>query len=286
MSSGRGGLGRHRSRPRRASLRLILSLVLVGSAVTFSAAEPARAAVIPTGSCVDANYGDGLDTRSAAAYCVNTLAAAGYNARALTNTDATQALETVGTDAVFYHAGHSLVVGAEPNVSAISSVFPASAGYGLTGLLGDITAADFQGPARVCTANGDCRDVVLVNYPYESLMTQVNLALFQNCNSAGDPAFGYTSLAPYAYENYGTGTSIGFHDEVSWITNSPNIGIAGDAFARRFWADLGNGMTYSTALVDAVNAGGGTTYGYGSYRMYQRPDAPKSLYPAQYWSVL
>src|SRR5437764_813207 len=111
-----------------------------------------------------------------------------------------------------------------------------------------------QVPTTVCSPGFPCRQVTLVNHLYETQMAKFNLAVFQSCNSAQDGVFGYDSLATVAYNLGLVGTAIGFRDEVAWITNAPGDNLAGDAFARTFWADLQNGRTYDVALVDATNA--------------------------------
>ncbi|HVV12018.1 hypothetical protein [Amycolatopsis sp.] len=134
----------------------------------------------------------------------------GYAASGFTNTDATPPLSQEGTDAIFYHAWHALVVCATATAcTAVSSAFAGSDPNSttMTGLLGDPSAAQFQGPATVCSAGFPCRQVTLVNYPYESQMAKFNLAVFQSCNSAQDGALGYTSLATVAYNTGLVGTS-------------------------------------------------------------------------------
>src|SRR5437879_5043145 len=50
--------------------------------------EPIRAsaATAPTGTCIDGDFFDGLDSRFGASYCANALNAAGYEATAYSNT--------------------------------------------------------------------------------------------------------------------------------------------------------------------------------------------------------
>jgi len=264
--------------------RLLALALAAGVLAVFSPSASAVSAAVPTASCVDGNFQDGLDTRYAATYCAATLNAAGYSATALSGTDAAPVLEQESTDGIFYHAGHALVVGGGNSATAIASVMPGPGAAGtFQGLLGDPAAADFQGPTQVCDGSGHCRNVTMVNVPYESQMQKFNLAVFQSCNSGRDGVQGYNSLATIAYSLGVVGTSIGFKDEVSWITNAPGDNVAGDAFARRFWSDAKAGTDYLTALIDGVNAAGGSTYGYSSYVYLHDPSAPNHLRPAQYF---
>ena len=119
------------------SLLLLIPLAVPLEGVASAATVPA-----PTATCVDGNFHDGLDTRYAATYCTSALTAAGYAATARTQTDATPVLQQEATDAVFYHAGHALVVGDGNNATAIASVMPgAGTGGTFQGLLGDPAAA-------------------------------------------------------------------------------------------------------------------------------------------------
>jgi hypothetical protein len=262
---------------------LVVGCLLAG---VVSPATPVYADAVPTASCVDGNFFDGLDTRYAASYCSSALTAAGYSAAAFSNSDATAVLEKLGTDGIYYHAGHALVeCQTATYCTAVASAFAGASSSAtlFTGLLGDPNGVQIQGPGTVCTAGGGCRSVTFVNYPYETQMQKFNLAVFQSCNSALDGALGYSSLATQAFNLGVVGSAIGFKDEVAWITNAPGDNLAGDAFARRFWSDLQSGRTYSSALVDAVNAGGGATYGYSSYVYLHDAAAPSTLRPAQYF---
>ena len=267
--------------------RPILVLLLAGSALAAPAGNAvAQEVPAPGATCADANFFDGLDTRYAATYCYNATSARGWAAQKLTNTEATDALPNLPRDAIFYHAGHALVVGpTSNNVTAVASAFagPTSTSTTYTGLLGDPQAATLQGPTQVCSSGGGCRDVTMVNYPHVTEMTKFNLAVFQSCESARDGAYGYTSLATLASQTALVGTAIGFVTPVAWIRNSPGNNVAGDAFARRFWGDLRNGTDYKTALVAAVNAAGGSTYGYSGYRYLHRAGAPVRLSPPSYY---
>ena len=271
---------------RRNSLTATALFALALSLGAAEVAPPAHATAppAPTASCVDGNFFDGLDTRYSAAYCRDALNAAGYSATAYGNTQANDVAARLGSDGVFAHAGHALVVGSGNYSTAIASAFagPTATTALSTGLLGDPTAADFQGPAQVCNAGGSCRSVKLVNIPYESEMQKFNLAIFQSCNSARDGVQGYTSLMTVAADTGKVGTAVGFVDEVAWITNAPGDNLAGDGFARRFWGDLRSGRTYGSALVDAANVGG-SQYGYLSYRMRHASNAPTALRPASYY---
>jgi hypothetical protein len=271
--------------PRRFGSWVAAVLALALSCGPFQGTARAATAPAPTGTCIDGNFFDGLDTRYAATYCRNALNAAGYGAAALSNTGASVALQREPTDAIVYHAGHALVAGVGNNSTALASVMAGTSGSStkLEGLLGDPTALDNTGPGAVCDGSGHCRQVTVLNYPYESQLQKVNLAVFQSCNSARDGVLGYTSLATVAYNTGLVGTAIGFKNEVSWVTNAPGDNLAGDAFARRFWGDLQSGSTYSSALVDGANAGGGSTYGYSSYVYLHDPKAPSALRPAKYF---
>jgi hypothetical protein len=199
----------------------------------------------------------------------------------LTNTDADPAVQSEPRDAIFAHAGHAIVTGSGNNATAMSSLFAGSSATQttLTDLAGDPQANTLQGPVRICSSS--CRDVTLKTYPYNTQMQKFNLALFMSCNSGHDGVNGYQSLSTVAFNTGQVGTSIGFYNEVSWITNAPGDNLAGDAFARKLWSDLQAGKTYATALVDAANAGGGSTYGWNSYRESHASNAPNTITPPQ-----
>jgi hypothetical protein len=266
--------------------RAALILICGATSVVYAAQRPANAADVPTAVCSDGNYFDGLDTRYGASYCADALNAAGYDTAALSNTNAQPVLQSEGTDAVFYHAGHSYVAGSGNTATAISFLY---AGAGpedtMEGLLGDPTAFarnnPIEGPTYLC-ANGVCRSVTFLTAPYVTEMQKFQLALFQSCNSAQDGVQNYDSPAFMAYYYGNVGTVIGFHDEVYW-DNVPGDNATGDGFAHRFWSDAKAGSDYLTSLVDAANAGGGSQYGYGSYVYLHQTGAPTTLRPASYY---
>jgi hypothetical protein len=242
---------------------------------------------IPEVTCADGNFFDGLDTRSAASYCASASSASGWGAvQQLTNTQAAPALETEARDGGFAHAGHAIVTGSGNNATALASLFPGAAASGttVTSLLGALGAADLQGPGQICNnTGGNCRDVTFVTAPYNSEMQKFDFAIFMSCNSAHDGVGGFNSLATVAYSTGHVGTAIGFYNEVSWIANAPGDNVAGDAFARKFWGDLRSGTTWATALADGANAGGGSTYGWSTYREDHQSNAQNHLSPSGYY---
>jgi len=246
----------------------------------------ASTVTLPEVVCADGNFFDGLDTRWAATYCYNNSVSAGWQAvKELRNTQATPALETEVRDAGFAHAGHAIVTGNGNNATALASAFPGATASDttMTSLLGAPGAADLQGPAQVCNAGGSCRNVNLVTYPYNTEMQKFDFAIFMSCNSGHDGVNGFNSLMTTAFNTGKVGTTIGFYNEVSWITNAPGDNLAGDAFARKFWNDLGGGTTWATALVDGANAAGG--YGWSSYRIDHNSAAPNRLTTANSYYI-
>ena len=265
------------------ALGAALAVALVSVPVT-GIVEPAQAAGVPTAVCSDGRWFDGLDSRYAASYCATALTAAGYAAVARSNTSAEPVLASEATDAVFYHAGHSLVVHDGTRATALSLLYAGEGAGGTTqGLLGDPWGAYAYkpGPMSLC-ANGVCENITLLQLPYASAMANSTLALFQSCNTAEDGVLGYTSPATIAFRDAMVGTVIGFRDEV-FFQLAPGTNLTGDAFARRFWSNTQSGKDYLTSLVDAVNASGGSQYGYTSYVYLHHDGAPTRLRPATYY---
>lgn len=262
----------------------IAALTAVALLALSTSAQAAVGNTNPTASCVDGNFFDGLDTRYAATYCASALNYAQYQAMRFSNTDSTGVLENLATDGIFYHAGHAFVsCQTSTYCTAVASALAGTSASSTTAdsLLGDPNGVTLQGPGQECSTV--CRSVTFVTTPYETEMQKFNLAIFQSCNSAQDGANGFSSLATVASNTGNVGTSIGFRNEVAWITNAPGDNIAGDAFARRFWSDLKNGSSYGAAVVDATSAAGGATYGYSSYVIHHQSGAPYYLSPAQYY---
>ena len=104
------------------ALGAVLAVALVSVAVA-AIQNPAWAAVVSTAVCSDGRWIDGLDSRYAANYCATALTAAGYAAVAESNTSAEPVLASQATDAIFYHAGHSLIVQDGARATALSLVY-------------------------------------------------------------------------------------------------------------------------------------------------------------------
>ncbi|MFL6240640.1 MAG: hypothetical protein ACJ735_14235 [Actinomycetes bacterium] len=269
---------------RRRPLRAAAAIALLSCVVSASLSASASAAnPVVSGTCVDGNYFDGLNSEYAASYCKSALAAAGYHAYLRRNAPASNVLADQPTDAIFYHSGHALVAG--PGPTAVASLMAPNGPSAKTwsGLLGTPTGAYIQGPVTICNDSKHCSNVVLTLYPYETQMQKFKLALFQSCNSAQESSL-YPSLVTVAFRAGNVGTAIGFRDAVAYIINAPGDNIAGDAFARRFWYDANRGHTFATSVVDASNAAGGRTYGYSSYVIKHHPKAGTTLRPAGYYA--
>ncbi len=248
----------------------------------------ASASVGPVyGSCYDAKYWDGLTSRYEASDCSTSLGRAGYTARIYHNTSALTAFLNYPDDAVFYFSGHSLNKYATPGSlsgphSAIGLLFEEGGPSGDLDLLAlDIEELPATGSYTVCNTYGVCHTqngLKAYFWGTEPNTYRVNLAVLQACATASNATA--SSLAG-ALNYWGAGTSVGFVDDILDAVNVDNSHEYGNAWANKFWSDLGAGATYSTALIDAANSVGGQ-YGYGSWVQFHRAGAPTSLYPAQY----
>jgi hypothetical protein len=137
------------------------------------------------------------------------------------------------------------------------------------------------GEYRWCSASGTCQTQQNhVAYPWGTAPAayRMNLVVLQGCATASSATV--TNMAEVVH-NWGAGTTIGFVADIQFALNTDDSGGWGDAWANTFWADLRNGASYSTALVNAANSVGGQ-YGYNTWVQYHRNGTPTSLYPAQY----
>jgi hypothetical protein len=277
---------------RRRGVVLAIATFVSAAASQIGVWTTDAATVIP-GSCYDFLFYDGLDSRYAANHCAGALNAAGYAGTAYHNVAATTALANAQSDAVFFHAGHSLdffenncqptCTGAHTGV-AMAFESPDQNGN-LDALASDpITAADLTNAfVQVCSEGGGCKNqLVMTAYPWgdDPALIKDNLIVLESCATAQDTT-SFTSLARTAYDS-GAGTVVGFVDDVSFSVNADESNLYGDAWANTFWSDAQSGVAYTTSVVDASNAVG-NQYGYGSYVILINPGAPSSLYPAQYF---
>lgn len=132
-----------------------------------------------------------------------------------------------------------------------------------------------------CSASGMCRTQQNhVAYPWGSnpAAYRMNLVVLQGCATASSAT--RVNMAEVVH-NWGAGTTVGFVADIQFALNTDDSGGWGDAWANTFWADLRNGASYSTALINAANSVGGQ-YGYSTWVQYHRDGTPTSLYPAQY----
>ena len=265
-----------------AATNLLTSFVLTGS-------TPVEAATVPTGTCMDYHYFDGLDTQFSASSCASALNSAGYAAAAYNNQSATTEVQRSNTDAVFYHNGHALDFFDSAGHTAIGLLDESTSATGDTfdGLLGDPTAADnAEGPVSLCNSQNQCVNTNLVTYPWASTpqIAKYNLLVLEGCATSG-PSATYFSEADMAYL-VGAGSVLAFSQDVSSSVNVDNSNLYGDAWANRFWGDAGANYSYRSAAIDALNyeqATSGGAYGYDSWTLQQEPGAPQSLYPAQFY---
>lgn len=288
LASAQGSMTRARRR------RGFLAGVLAFGAIAVPIVPPASASTVPIqASCYDAYYFDGLTSRYSASSCANAVNAAGYRGTAYHNVSAQTALTNSAGDGVFFFAGHSLDEydnGCSPTCSGphagVALIFESPDQNGnMDGLAGDpIAAAANTGPdAYICTAGGGCRGQTLfVTYSW-GLSPQNykdNLVVLEGCSTASD-SVNWTSIATDVHA-MGTGTVVGFTQDIAFSVNQDNSNVYGDGWANRFWSDLQSGWTYTSAATDA-SLSVGNANGYGSVRVLQYSGAPTSLYPAQYY---
>jgi hypothetical protein len=278
--------GKRASRRALASGALAFACLLPGVVMPRSG----HAAAVVQGSCYDAYYFDGLDSRYTSASCLSAIDAAGYNGAGFSNTTAQSAFERSPLDAVFFHAGHSIDF-YQAGSSAHSGVGLVYEGPTTTSdldlLVGDpIYAAELTGvDATICSEGGGCHtQTVLASYPWgdEPNHLVANLAVFEGCATAQDTATD-TSIATTVYDA-GAGTVVGFSQDVSFPANADNTNLYGDGWANRFWSDARAGDSYVSSVIDASNSVG-NAYGFGSWVVLQNSGAPQSLYPAQYFTL-
>jgi hypothetical protein len=243
-----------------------------------------HAATVPTGTCVDFLYFDGLDTRHTAAQCASALNQAGYSAAAYDDQSAQNEVERMTTDAVFFHAGHSLDYYDASGHTAVALLFESpSKGSNFDALLGDPTASiDTEGPVQICNDQNQCTSGNLISYPWADTpqLFKFNLVVMEACaTTANMDAF--LSEGQEAYDA-GAGTVLGFSQDIGFPVNVDDSNTYGDAWGNRFWSDAGAGETYSAAAIDAANAEGNNN-GFQSWQLLVNPGAPTSLYPAGYF---
>lgn len=251
----------------------------------------ARAAsTLPTASCYDGYYYDGLSSRYSANHCAGALTQAGYAAQSYHNASAAQARTNTTSDAVFFFGGHAVsnyANGCQPTCSgphqAYALLFESPDQNGNLDGLASNAGYSAQGTnvgVNTCADSGGCRfQQAFVTYPWGFLgapeEAKANLVVMQACATG-------TAMTTDAHSAF-VGTAIGFANDVSFPANADETGQFGDQWANTFWADLGGGMTYNAALVDAANSVG-NQYGYNSWVELQNRKAPTSLYPAQYYT--
>jgi hypothetical protein len=286
-----GGSGRHVRNRRRMGLTGVV--LVAASWGALGVPRVAGAATVPTGTCMDYHYFDGLDTFYSASPCAGALNQAGYSAGAYDNQTATTEVQRSNTDAVFFHNGHALDYydGAGHTAIALLDESPptvSTLGDTFDGLLGDPTAAQVaEGPVTICNAQNQCTNTNLVTYPWASTpqMFKFNLIVMEACATSG-PSNNFFSEAQMA-STLGAGNVLAFSQDVSSSVNVDNSNQFGDAWANRFWGDAGAGYSYASSAIDALNYekqnSGGGAYGYDSWTLFTSSAAPQSLYPAQYW---
>ncbi len=257
---------RMQRRLRITAVALLLSLPVVLPTLP----TPSGAALVPLGSCYDLLSFDGLDTRGSAFSCADALRTAGYDlSGGFTNKSAKQALARLPADGVFFFGGHSIVAGSPEGAVALLFEFPAP-GQSVDALVGDPKWTPLlQGPVELCGNNNQCRNAILVSYPFASQLAKYNLVVFMSSN----PAQGNLLVTPMTTVAHlaGAGTVIGFKA-------SPTCPPC-KSWASTFWGALKNGATYSSAVVSAAGVGGG----FQTWVLLQNPLAPKDLRPPSYY---
>lgn len=268
--------------------------VVLGAAATLgfsitapSAGPQAVAAALPTASCYDGLYYDGLESRNTASRCATAASAKNYDAAAYHNASAQSQMARMPSDAVYYFSGHAIVVGdlntgGAPYAAVGLMHESPRAGGNVDALVGDPVATPLlQGPQQLCDESGrDCRNVTLTSYPWASELAQHNLVVLQSCNTAGSNSL-FLGMAE-TVQQAGAGTVIGFKNLVGFPVGCRDCDLYGIKWARVFWQSLQAGATYTSATISATNAVGGA-YGYNSYRILRNPDSPQRLGPAQYY---
>lgn len=271
----------------RVAVVLGVAATIASSTIAPSTGPHAVAAALPTASCYDGLYYDGLESRNTASRCATAAAAKKYDAAAYHNASAQSQMARMPSDAVYYFSGHAIVVsdlntGGAPYAAVGLMHESPRAGGNVDALVGDPVAAPLlQGPQELCDESGrDCRDVTLASYPWASELTKHNLVVLQSCNTAGSNSL-FAGMAETA-QQAGAGTVIGFRNLVGFPAGCRDCDLYGIKWARVFWQSLQAGATYTSATISATNAVGGA-YGYSSYRILRNPDSPQRLGPAQYY---
>jgi hypothetical protein len=264
-------------------MRRFLMLFLLVPLIAVGASGSSRSALLPTGSCYDAKYWDGLETEPSATYCKNALVAAGYNGASYHNVSARQELSRVGTDAVFFFNGHAVVSGTT-SLAAQSLVyeFQGPAGPNLDFLAGEALGLEIQGPIWTLCNEGQtaCKKTTnqSFSYPWIELLGKHNLVVLEGCNTAGSNTFAPVSMAALA-RDAGAGTVIGFKDLIACPLSQTYAYCI--KWAGVFWTNLQNGVDYSTAAIAASNAVG--CCGFSSVQILKNTAAPTTLRPASYY---
>jgi hypothetical protein len=163
----------------------------------------------------------------------------------------------------------------------------------LSALVGDPSlAVDASGAslADVCDDSNNCHYQSATagngySWGTNAELSDINLVVLQGCVTANNSDG--NSIAQAAWNSSGYGTVIGFTQNITFALYSANYDQWGYAWGSRFWSDLNNGSSYSSAMIDAANyeySQSGGWYGYDSYYMYggYNPYGQASLYPAQY----
>ena len=250
-------------------------------AVVLAAATLTGCNAVQTANCYDFDGIPGsANTRSTAARCYGAAnAAALYGGASYSNDSASNAVSRADTEAVFFHAGHSIIFPGK-GIFALLFESPGAGGPNLSGITTNASSLGvIQVPLTICDENGaNCRsDVLWQNYYYD--MQIHNLVVLMECQSAWSGPT-YTSQVANA-SSAGAGTVVGFSDLISWST-TPDSGSYGSGWANRFWSDVGSNIPYTTAVVNASNAVG-NAYGYGSYSIAHKAGAPNTLAPANWY---
>jgi hypothetical protein len=276
---------RHQSNPRRQRLRRALLVVGIGLLPSVLAPAAGRAATVPTGTCVDFLYFDGLDSRHLAGQCNSALTQAGYASAGYDDQSARNEVQRESTDAVFFHAGHSLDYYDATGHTAIALMFESpQGGSNFDALLGDPTASiDAEGPATICNTQNQCQNATLVSYPWASNPTnaKLNLVVLESCATDGQIS-SFFSIADTAYDFGLANTVVAFSQDVSFPVNVDDSNQYGDGWGNRFWADAAANDSYKSSVIDASNSVG-NSYGFGSWVVLNPGVGPQSLYPAQYF---
>jgi hypothetical protein len=190
----------------------------------------------------------------------------------------------MNTDAVFFHAGHSLDYYDPTGHTAVALLHESpQGGNTFDALLGDPLASQVtEGPANICNDKNQCRSATLVTYPWANTpqLFKFNLVVLESCATTS-VINTFISEGETAHEA-GVGSVLGFGLDVAFPVNVDDSNTYGDAWGNRFWSDTGAGQSYTAAAIDAANAAGNAN-GYQSWKLLTYTGSPQSLYPAQYY---